>query len=58
MKSARNILHLGLDVHKESIAVAIAAVSGLVRPDGEITARPLHRCTTVLKKRNGTNPRA
>jgi hypothetical protein len=24
MKSARNILHLGLDVHKETIAAAIA----------------------------------
>jgi hypothetical protein len=36
MKSAATILHLGLDVHKESIAVAIAASDESVRPDGEI----------------------
>jgi transposase len=36
MKSARNILHLGLDVHKESIAVAIGCGDGSVRRYGEI----------------------
>ena len=36
MKSVRNILHLGLDVHKETIAVAIGSADGSVRRYGEI----------------------
>ena len=36
MKSARNILRLGLNVHKETIAVAIASGEGSVRHYGDI----------------------
>ena len=35
MKTAQTILYVGLDVHKESIAVAIAAPDGSVRRYGD-----------------------
>jgi len=36
MKAAQTILHVGLDVHKDSIAVALAAQDGSLRRYGEI----------------------
>ena len=36
MKTAQTILYVGLDVHKESIAGAIAGLDGSVRRYGEI----------------------
>ena len=35
MKSAPTILHVGLDVHKETIAVALASGEGSVRQYGD-----------------------
>src|SRR5438034_2539700 len=36
MKAAQTILHVGLDVHKDSVAVALAAQDGSLRRYGEI----------------------
>jgi transposase len=49
MKSGANILHLGLDVHKETIAVAIASGEGPVRRYGEIPGH-LQAVDTLIKK--------
>ena len=49
MKSAPTILHVGLDVHKETIAVALASGEGSVRQYGDIPGH-LQAVDTLIKK--------
>src|SRR5438093_11169712 len=49
MKTAQTILHVGLDVHKESITVAIASPDGSVRRYGEIPGHN-HAVDKLLQK--------
>ena len=49
MKSDTTILHLGLDVHQETIAVAIASGDGSLRHYGEIPGY-LQAVDTLIKK--------
>jgi len=53
MKSAPTILHVGLDVHKETIAVAIASGEGSLRHYGDIPGHLLRAVDQLLKKCKG-----